>query len=41
MTCVSLARAKELIYATIGLGSLEAEDVFLFHFKRHAYDPEK
>ncbi len=30
MTCVSLSRAKELIYATMGLGSLEAENV-LFH----------
>jgi len=29
LPCVWLARAKELIYATIGLGSLEAEDVFL------------
>jgi cAMP-binding proteins - catabolite gene activator and regulatory subunit of cAMP-dependent protein kinases len=30
MPCVKLARTKELVYATIGLGSLEAEDV-LFH----------
>ena len=29
LECVSLARAKELIFATIGLGSLEAEQVFL------------
>jgi hypothetical protein len=29
MACVSLARTKELMYATIGLGSLESENVFL------------
>jgi hypothetical protein len=29
MECVSLARAKELIFGIIGLGSLEAENVFL------------
>ena len=29
VACVSLARTKELVYATIGLGSLESENVFL------------
>jgi CRP/FNR family transcriptional regulator, cyclic AMP receptor protein len=29
LECIELLRAKELIYATMGLGSLEAEQVFL------------
>ncbi len=29
MRSISLSRAKELIYATIGLGAIESEDVFL------------
>jgi CRP/FNR family transcriptional regulator, cyclic AMP receptor protein len=29
MECISLSRAKELMYATMGLGSLDAEQVFL------------